>query len=175
MKISFLFSDEWMSWFDLVIVDGQKPRFFSSGTPLLRVDKEVVSLGGNTVRIRQLWNWKTTLNHNLSVIYVTFKANRFNSNFLNSVVTVSEMGRITISVSHVFIGLCHNWSLKVVFLFQSLKYQRFAPSDYKDQVGIRKSEFVANTKFMNFILWKYQVLLITEPGEDSSRFRCWLL
>ena len=56
LKISFLFSDEWMSWFDLVIVDGQKPRFFSSGTPLLRVDKEVVSLGGITGRIRQLWN-----------------------------------------------------------------------------------------------------------------------
>ncbi|XP_023324415.1 cytosolic purine 5'-nucleotidase [Eurytemora carolleeae] len=34
--------DEWMSWFDLVIVDGQKPRFFSSGTPLLRVDKKTL-------------------------------------------------------------------------------------------------------------------------------------
>ena len=31
-----------MSWFDLVIVDGQKPRFFSSGTPLLRLDKQTL-------------------------------------------------------------------------------------------------------------------------------------
>ena len=76
--ISFLFSDEWMSWFDLVIVDGQKPRFFSSGTPLLRVDKKVVSI----VRIRQLGNLKTTLKHYLSLIHVFFfNANRFNSNF----------------------------------------------------------------------------------------------
>ena len=98
--ISFLFSDEWMSWFDLVIVDGQKPRFFSSGTPLLRVDKKVVSI----VRIRQLGNLKTTLKHYLSLIHVffsmqidltvTFKISCF------SVITVREMGRITISMSH---------------------------------------------------------------------------
>ena len=32
------FPDCWLSYFDLVVVDACKPRFFSSGTPLQRVD-----------------------------------------------------------------------------------------------------------------------------------------
>ena len=32
------FSDSWLSYFDLVVVDACKPRFFSTGTPLQRVD-----------------------------------------------------------------------------------------------------------------------------------------
>jgi len=36
--MNFLLGDCWLSYFDLVVVDACKPRFFSSGTPLQRLD-----------------------------------------------------------------------------------------------------------------------------------------
>ena len=35
---SFVFIDKWLSFFDLVVVDACKPRFFGSGTPTKKLD-----------------------------------------------------------------------------------------------------------------------------------------
>ena len=40
----FYILDSWISFFDLVIVDACKPRFFSSGTPLQYVDTSTSTL-----------------------------------------------------------------------------------------------------------------------------------
>jgi len=42
--MTFLLGDSWISFFDLVIVDACKPRFFSSGTPLQYVDTSTSTL-----------------------------------------------------------------------------------------------------------------------------------
>jgi len=42
--MKFLLGDSWLSYFDLVVVDACKPRFFSTGTPLQRVDTSTAAL-----------------------------------------------------------------------------------------------------------------------------------
>ena len=42
--ITHTFLDIWLSYFDMVVVDSCKPRFFSTGTPLQRVDTSTSNL-----------------------------------------------------------------------------------------------------------------------------------
>ena len=42
-----IFSDHWDSFFDLIIVDACKPRFFEEGTPMKIVDKNSGNLSND--------------------------------------------------------------------------------------------------------------------------------